>query len=1163
MRSVNSIADLANIWHEYADYEQIKAAIAPGMAQEVDGLPAAAQALWLASLWQDLEKSFLLLTPDLEAAQLLQENLLPLVGERAVLWPALELLPFEVYAHNIELVAQRLSILSRLAQGERLLVVSDIATFSRRLPPATDFLAHHLHLAKGQSYDLQELPFILSDMGYERERLVEIPGTFSIRGNLVDIFPIDGEKPLRIEFFDDELESLRYFDPRDQRSLAGAKDFFLIPAREMIVDRKVRQRGLMALRQDLQKTEKALAAEAKKELRQRFLPLLELLDNGGWDIFFDQLLPYFYAQADSLLDYMPQALVVFSEPDGCKKILTDVGKERQDRYFDLLAGGRLLPSFYDNFLAFADIERMAQAHPLLLFCQLPNRINWPLGHKVRIAAREIPSYHNNLPGLKEDFDYFRQQNYQIIITASSPLRLKRIEEIVKELGFPAVQLLQSRFTTGFESSQLQLVLISEKELLAQESKKKRRQFQQGGQKIDNFLDLQVGDYVVHISQGIGIYKGVVRLRVDEAERDYLYIQYAGDDKLYLPVDQLDLIQKYIGDDAKKPKLYRLGGSDWQRLKNRVRSAVRDMAQELLKLYAAREQSEGHQFSADTPWQYEFEDAFPYQETEDQLKALAEIKKDMESKRPMDRLLCGDVGYGKTEIAMRAAFKAVADSKQVAILVPTTVLAQQHLRTFGERFAPYPVKIVCLSRFVNSKELKQNIKNIKSGQVDIIIGTHRLLSADISFKDLGLLIIDEEQRFGVAHKEKIKALKANIDVLTLSATPIPRTLHMALVGMRDMSVIATPPPNRHPVQTYVLEYHERMLKDVIMRELSRGGQVYFVHNRVHNIYDIMAQLNALLPQAEIVIGHGQMREKELEQVMMEFVEGRADVLLSTTIIESGLDIPNVNTLIVDEANNFGLAQLYQLRGRVGRSSRQAFAYFTYRKESAMTEVAKKRLVAIRDFTELGSGFKIAMRDMEIRGAGNILGPQQHGHIAAVGFDLYCRLLQEEIAASSGQAPQHEPVNTILELPINAYIPDNYLEDSALKVEIYKRIAAAENTALIDDLAEELRDRYGPLPPQVEALLLLGKIKAVARPLCLFSIMQKKDWLELRFCDFHALKGEHLVKISSQWNKQVAFVNKKDFVIRLYDQSLPAEDILQLLWSFLLFVFQLLQENDVHK
>ncbi|MGI5891143.1 MAG: transcription-repair coupling factor [Bacillota bacterium] len=1159
MKDITTAENLINIWQDCPEYQEIEKVLTKGLAQEVDGLPPLAQAIWAASLWKKEKKPFLLITPNEEDSQLLQENLLPLVGRKAVLFPSLELLPFEVYAHNIELISQRVSVLSRLARGENLLIVSDIITLSRRLAPADQFLSHHFYLTKGQRYDLINLAYLLVDMGYEREKLVQIPGTFSMRGSLLDIFPIDGQRPLRIEFFDDEVESLRYFDPQNQRSLAYTEELLLIPARELPLNREVRQRGLKALKEDIKKTEKALKGQAKKELQQRFGAFEELLAVDGWDISFNQLLPYFYPQADSLFDYIPQGLVIFSEPDDSKKVLRDLEKERQARYFDLLESGRLLPSFYDNFLSFEDIKNTALKHPILLFCQLPNRTYFPLGIKKQIIARAIPSYHNNLPGLKEDFAYFKQQNYQLIISASSQVRLKRIEEIIKELGFPAVRLIEGQFTAGFESGQLKLAVISEKELLAQEVKRIRRHFPKTSERIENFLDLQVGDYVVHISQGIGIYKGVVRLKVGENERDYLYIQYAGDDKLYLPVDQLDLIQKYIGDDTKKPKLYRLGGNDWQKLKNKVRHAVRDMAQELLQLYAAREKAKGYSFSPDTPWQYEFEDAFPYQETDDQLKALADIKKDMESSRPMDRLLCGDVGYGKTEIALRAAFKAVADGKQVAMLVPTTVLAQQHLHTFSRRFEQYPVKIVCLSRFVTNKELKQNIEKIRAGQADIIIGTHRLLSSDIVFKDLGLLIIDEEQRFGVAHKEKIKSFKANIDVLTLSATPIPRTLHMALVGMRDMSIIATPPQNRRPVQTYVLEYHQKLIKDIISRELSRGGQVYFVHNRVHNIHDIVAELNHLLPDATVAIAHGQMKETELERVMIDFVEGRSDILVSTTIIESGLDIPNVNTLIVDEANCFGLAQLYQLRGRVGRSSRQAFAYFTYRKDRAMTEIAKKRLIAIRDFTELGSGFKIAMRDMEIRGAGNILGPQQHGHIAAVGFDMYCRLLQEEITASSGKAPEHEPVNTILELQLNAYIPDDYLEDSALKVEIYKRIAAALEISHIDELAEELHDRYGMIPKELSSLLMLGKIKALARKLCLLSIIQKKGYIELKFCDFHPLKGEHLLAISSQWDKQITFFNKKDFIIKLNNESFSADATLELLWQFLLFMSKLLDEE----
>jgi len=738
-----------------------------------------------------------------------------------------------------------------------------------------------------------------------------------------------------------------------------------------------------------------------------------------------------------------------------------------------------------------------------------------------------------------------------LLSASSAPRVERIKAIIQEVEYPNMQIIKADFSKGFESSELKLALVTENELFAQEKKFSRRRVFSAGEKLSSFTDLRVGDYVVHITQGIGRYMGVERLALGNIQKDYIYIQYAGEDKLYLPIDQLDLIQKYIGSDGAAPKLYKLGGNEWQKVKTKVRNSVRDMAEELLELYAKRESVVGYAFSPDSVWQKEFEDAFAYTETPDQIKAVEEIKHDMELPKPMDRLLCGDVGYGKTELALRAAFKAVMDNKQVAILVPTTVLAQQHLHTIAERFAGYPVSYGCLSRFASPKQQKQMLSQLSQGKLDIIVGTHRLLSADVKYKDLGLLIVDEEQRFGVSHKEKIKALKGTVDVLTLSATPIPRTLHMALTGMRDMSIIATAPPDRRPVQTYVVEYHTHLIQEVVNRELQRDGQVYFVHNRVNDIYQLATDLAGLFPNARIAVAHGQMKERELEQVMIDYVAGNADILVCTTIIESGLDIPNVNTLIVNEANNFGLAQLYQLRGRVGRSERQAFAYFTYQKNKLINDIARKRLIAIRDFTELGAGFKIAMRDLELRGAGNILGAEQHGHLLSVGFDLYCRLLEEEMAAAEGKEIEDSGISTLLELQIDAYIPDSYIEDSTLKVEIYKRIAAASTFEEIDAIATELQDRYGSFSQPLANLIASGKIKIVTRRLRVSSIIQKQGFIEIKLAENHHISGEHLLALSAKWPQRLGFAEKKSFILKFKcANQLPAEKRLDILTELLL-------------
>ena len=1124
------------IWREAEEYAAISSAVRAGRAASLTGLPPSAKAAFAAALYGEFSRPTLILTGQEDEARVIYENIRPFLGEQALYFPVMELLPFEVFARNIELNAERIAVLSALSRGAKPLVVTSVSAILRRLPPPALFAEEHISFKPKTVIQPTELAARLARIGYDKSRLTEIPGSFSLRGSIVDIFPITSLSPSRLEFFDDELESIRYFDPATQLSAEIRTDLLVTPARELPLTAEARARAAQALEKELAQTAQALLVPAKKQLQETFGPLREYLDQGLWQTGMESLLTFFYPEAGSLLDYLPEkdCLLLLSEPGQIEEQAILQQRERELSYYDMLEAGKLLPSFYHNFLDNSQLlEQFGVRRPLLL-SQLENgSSNIKIQEARYILARDLPSYAHNPQQFTIDCRHFSAERHRVFISASSETRLKRVGEIIRDAGFPAVRILRAAFNRGYESETLKLALISEQELFAQEGKRKARRLYRGGGKIESFLDLQPGDHVVHFTQGIGRYIGVERLTVEDISRDYLLILYAGDDKLYVPVDQLDLIQKYIGNEGTAPKLYKLGGGEWQRVKARVRASVRDMARELLQLYAARAAAQGFAFSADSNWQHEFEDAFPYEETPDQLQAIEDIKDDMESVKVMDRLLCGDVGYGKTEIALRAAFKAVMDGKQVALLAPTTVLAQQHQRTITERFAGYPLRLGCLSRFATPAEQKKLVRALAAGEIDIMVGTHRLLSADVRYKDLGLLIVDEEQRFGVTHKEKIKALRGNVDVLTLSATPIPRTLHMALTGMRDMSVIATAPQDRRPVQTYVLEYQERLIREAILRELARGGQVFFVHNRVYNIYERAAALQQLLPEARIAIAHGQMREKELERVMMEFVEQGADILLCTTIIESGLDIPNVNTLIVDEADRFGLAQLYQLRGRVGRSERQAFAYFTYHRNKAVNEIAQKRLIAIRDFTELGAGFKIAMRDLELRGAGNILGPEQSGHIMAVGFDLYSKLLQEEMAIQAGQAPlREEAISAQLELQLNAFIPNSYIEDSGLKVEVYKRVAACESLTEVDELTAELIDRYGALPPPLCNLLLLGKVKAQAKKFEIASIAQKPAHIELKLAENHPLTGQHLLRLLVGWEKRLAFADSKNFSIRLH-------------------------------
>lgn len=1124
--------ELLKSWRNQEEYLSILAGMREQKITVLSGLSALPKAALAAALFEDNSGPLLILTAEESEAMVLAEDLRPFLGDRVLHFPVLELLPFEVYAHNIELISARVSALSRLVSGEKLLVVACVNAVTRRLTPPAVFAGQHLRLHMGGRHDLSQLAAQFADMGYERTALTEIPGTFSLRGSIIDIFPIVGERPYRLEFFDDEIESIRYFDPAQQLSQEKIEGIFLPPARELPVDAAARRRAALKLDAELTDALRKLRGENKRRAEQTFQPLLEFLDQGLWDNALEMLTGYFYADAGSIFDYLPGGMTLLSEPQYIRQTSLDQKDERNSRYFDLLESGRILPSFYDNFLDYEELRDCFLHQRLLLLCQLSMQTGDIVPQiELNLASHELPAYAHDPEGFARDMRDYLRRGYRVTISASSELRLQRAREIVSELGLAGANVMQAGWSSGFVSPALKTALVTEKELFAKEGRKKHRRTYKGGERIDNFLDLRSGDYVVHIYQGIGQYMGVERLTIGEIERDYLLIRYGGEDRLYLPVDQLDLIQKYIGGEGNAPKLNRLGGAEWTRTKAKVRAAVQEMAGELLQLYAAREQVKGFSFSPDVPWQREFEDAFPYVETEDQLVSAAEIKRDMESDQVMDRLLCGDVGYGKTEIALRAAFKAIMDMKQVAILVPTTVLAQQHYRTIEQRFEGFPIRYATLSRFSSVAGQKQTLRELARGDIDLVVGTHRLLSADVRFKDLGLLIIDEEQRFGVKHKEKIKALKTQVDVLTLSATPIPRTLHMALVGMRDMSIISTPPEDRHPVQTYVVEYHERLIRDAIAREMGRGGQVFFLHNRVFDIYDVAEELQRILPEARVEVAHGQMKERELEQAMLDFVAGGADVLVCTTIIESGLDIPNANTLIVDDADTFGLAQLYQLRGRVGRSERQAFAYFTFKRERLINDIAKKRLITIRDFTELGSGFKIAMRDLELRGAGNLLGPEQHGHIMAVGFDLYCKLLEEETQRVAGQAAPKQIISTQLELEINAYIPDSFVTDSVLKIEIYKRIAAAISEQEVDELAEELRDRYGELPPTVYNLCLLGKVKVLGKKLAIASVMQKAGHIEIKLADEHPVSGEALLALLDKWPKRLAFSNKKGFMIKL--------------------------------
>lgn len=893
-----------------------------------------------------------------------------------------------------------------------------------------------LSIETGQELDYQQVLVKLVNNGYTRVNTVTRPGEMAIRGGILDIFAMAADHPYRIELFGDTVDSIHRFDINTQRSTSGENKIIVLPADELSGEH-------------LEAT------------------IFDYIGGDAW-LFWDEPREFNKAFARSSKRYKEFTREALKK----EKRFRDIPILDQDLLSTLITS---LPIVYHSFFP-GNIPQASVAR---------------LEH---IAQQEMEHFHNQYEALFSRLKEWQEKNYTIQIAAKNKKALQRLRQELSDHHITGIDIVDKTIENGFVSQTLKMALLSEQDIWGKRVGKRTKKPARIEQRL-LVEDLKLGDYVVHENYGIGVYHGVTQVETDGVTREYILLQYAGTDKLYLPVDKLDLLHRYTTSEEKQPRLSKLGGTEWDRTRKKVADSIQEMAEELLNLYATRESIKGFSFSPDTPWQQEFEDSFPFQETPDQLKAIQEVKRDMEKSRPMDRLVCGDVGYGKTEVAMRAAFKAVMDGKQVAILVPTTVLAEQHYETFSARFQDYPTTVEVLSRFKSGARQKEVLEDLQKGAIDIIVGTHRLLSKDVQFKDLGLLIIDEEHRFGVAQKEKIKAFKNNVDVLSLSATPIPRSLHMSLTGLRDLTVIETPPPERYPVTTYVLEYNEEVIREAVRAEIERDGQVFFVHNRIHDIYQVQEKLSQLLPGVSIGVGHGRMREEELSRVMIDFVKGKYQVFLCTTIIESGLDMPNVNTIIVDEADKMGLAQLYQLRGRVGRSNRMAYAYLTYRPDRVITEAAGKRLNAIREFNEMGAGMKIALRDLEIRGAGNILGPEQHGYIQAVGFDLYCRLLEQQTAQLKGQTAQTE-VNPQVDIDVDYYIPETYIPDAGTKMRFYRRLLLAREQEEIDDIQEEMLDRFGTLPAPVENFLQIARLRIRARDKEIKGLRRKGQQMEIQ-------------------------------------------------------------------
>jgi transcription-repair coupling factor (superfamily II helicase) len=1163
------VLSLHHYFTENQDIRSIIDGVEAGLKEQlVAGLSGSARSVFLSSLYKETGKSLLIVTHNLFQAQKIYDDLVQLVGiDEVFLYPVNELIAAELAIASPELKGQRLEVMNHWSQNKKGIVVAPIAGLRRLLPPKSLWKQNQLIFKVNNNIDVDAYINQLVKMGYERVSMVSTPGEFSVRGGIIDIYPLTAELPYRIELFDTEVESIRTFTIDDQRSRDEINEIVIGPADEMLVYGEQLEQGIKQIEKGLSASIKKLKDDKVKELMHEHISFeLEQLRNGYSFAQKYKYLALFYENPASLLDYMPEnGLLLIDEISRVQEMAENLDKEEAEWYANLLAEGKIIHDVPVSH-KYPDVLHK-NAKPLIYLSLFLRHV--PHTHPqniVNISCKQMQNFHGQMPLLKAELERWKKAKYAVAFLAPNEERAKKLQSVLEDYEIDAVpldgqmmlmpgkfQIIQGDLNTGFELPMQKLAVITEEELFKKRVKKPiRRQKLSNAERIKSYSELQVGDYVVHVNHGIGKYLGIVTLEINGIHKDYIHIQYQGSDTLYVPVEQIDQVQKYVGSEGKEPKIYKLGGSDWKKVKKKVESSVQDIAEDLIKLYAEREASKGYAFSPDGDMQREFEAAFPYQETEDQLRSINEIKRDMESERPMDRLLCGDVGYGKTEVAIRAAFKAIMDGKQVAFLVPTTILAQQHYQTIRERFQGYPINIGLLSRFRTRKQQAETIKGLKDGTVDIVIGTHRLLSKDVSFKDLGLLIIDEEQRFGVTHKEKIKQMKANIDVLTLTATPIPRTLHMSMIGVRDLSVIETPPENRFPVQTYVMEYSPTLVREAIERELARDGQVFFLYNRVEDIDLKAEEISMLVPEARVTYAHGKMSENELESVMLSFLEGQYDVLVSTTIIETGVDIPNVNTLIVYDADRMGLSQLYQLRGRVGRSNRVAYAYFTYRKDKVLNEVAEKRLQAIKEFTELGSGFKIAMRDLSIRGAGNLLGAEQHGFIDSVGFDLYSQMLKEAIEKRKGTHQKEEKFEVEIDLELDAYIPDVYISDGQLKIDMYKRFRAIETMEDVEELQEEMIDRFGEYPDEVAYLFQVAEIKVYAKQNRVESIKQNKQQIDILFDEVASkdVQIQRLSKLGEKYGRVYGFgMEGQKFKIVLYIKGLKPREWLMILYETL--------------
>ncbi len=1086
---------LHTLTQKYAQSSEFQSLIASGVrAFSIEGIHPSSFPFIVATSFNTLQSQTIVVTTDYHTMNRFVTDISAFVDEDIIFpFPALEVLPYEYVNPSSSIERDRITALYQLLSGKPVIVVATIESLLRAIPHKEFFLKKGIHINKDEEYPFEVIIETLVDYGYERETRVDRYGQFSVKGGIIDIYLPNAANPVRLDFFGDTCESIRYFDPATQVSLAHIDAITIYPRREILLSPSEKEKIQIKLQRSDSNLNQALDA-----LHKTNIP-------GIYDLFPLSI------ETDTILSFAHNPHIFLCDPAQLRAKLYEIDRTYHQLYnhkkestFCIPASQILLSDSYQK------IESQAvKLHPFITDSQKV----WHL--------KSIPSFQGRIQDVRSACAQWIEEGWHIVVSTSFEGQARRLYDLFNEFK-PSQQfdtcnpekpfsIIISNLHEGIQIGSINTCIITDHEIFGKSYRKKKHFKQKYSKPIETFLELSPGDYVVHINHGIGIFKAIERMTAGGVERDFLVIEYADGDRLYVSLDQINMVQRYVGLDGRKPRIDALGKkSAWNRIKERVQQSVEEIAQDLLKIYSQRKALKGFQYPPDTMWQEEFESKFEYEETPDQITAIEDVKDDMEKPQPMDRLVCGDVGFGKTEVAIRAAFKAVMAGKQVAILVPTTVLAMQHYTTFATRFADYPVTIEMLSRFKTQQQIKSIKDRLKAGAIDIIIGTHALLAKDVNFKNLGLVVIDEEQRFGVKHKEHLKKLRLLVDVLTLSATPIPRTLHMGLAGIRDLSIIATPPENRQSIETLVIEDNPDIVRMAILKEIERKGQVFYVHNRISTIYEQAQYLEKLVPEATFCVAHGRMHEHELEEVMIDFINGKYDVLVSTSIIESGLDMPNVNTIIINRADTFGLSQLYQLKGRVGRSDKQAYAYLFYPKDAQLTEDAQKRLQVIAEYTEIGSGFKIAMKDMEIRGSGNILGKEQSGNIMDVGFDLYCQMLEEAVRKLKGEKPL-QVFRTPVYIKTNMFIPDSYIADTKQKIEFYKRYEACESLEELANLTNEMIDRFGPPPEEVKSLIAMEEVRTLASLLYIDEIIDDTKLVKMRITKESKLDTKKLISL----------------------------------------------------